>query len=271
VIFERSGRPEIAATVYGASTRAAIIHTIVDLPETLNRLRAALGNTAFDGFVATGASMELADAVGFARRHVRFPLATGRKEAGIPDATFHDLRRINATQLMAAAIEVNTVQTRLGHADPRLTPAIYAQAVHRFDRSAARLDERFFGAGRTAREADHKIPRSHKGGLKGVTATAPTSRRATVAGRLDPDVIAAALQEMVEGVSLSVLVAQYGISNGALRQHFANAALTRHRDAPRDRPTLPESAIAPAWEAMAAGASQRQAAGGGWHRGIHRS
>jgi IS30 family transposase len=81
-----------------------------------------------------------------------------------------------------------------------------------------------------------------------------------VAERLDPDVVAAALQEMVEGASLSVLVARHGISNGALRSYFAKAGLMRRRDAPRGGPRLPDSALAPAFEAMADGASQRQAA-----------
>ena len=76
----------------------------------------------------------------------------------------------------------------------------------------------------------------------------------------DPDVVAAALEEMVDGASLSQLVAKYGISNGGLRKYFDRAGLTRRRDAPRGAPRLPEAAVARALEAMAAGASQRQAA-----------
>jgi integrase len=65
--------------------------------------------------------------------------------AGVPEASFHDLRRTNATQLVLAGVDVKTVQTRLGHADPRLTLAVHAQAVHDADRNAAAgLDERFF-------------------------------------------------------------------------------------------------------------------------------
>lgn len=81
-----------------------------------------------------------------------------------------------------------------------------------------------------------------------------------MAQRLDPEVVATALQEMVEGASLRDLVARYGISNGALRQHFARAGLTRWRDAPRGGPRLPDSALAPAFDAIDADASQRQAA-----------
>jgi len=72
--------------------------------------------------------------------------------AGVAGAGFHDLRRTNATQLVVAGVDVKTVQTRLGHADPRLTLAVYAQAVHAADRdAAARLDERFFGQVDTTR------------------------------------------------------------------------------------------------------------------------
>lgn len=69
--FDRSGQPEIAATLYGASTRRAIIHTVVDLPEMVTRLRAALGNAVLKGCTAAGAALELGDAVGYARRHLR--------------------------------------------------------------------------------------------------------------------------------------------------------------------------------------------------------
>src|SRR5581483_9961982 len=40
---------------------------------------------------------------------------------------------------------LKTAQTRLGHSDPRLTLAVYAQATTEADRDAAeRLDKRFF-------------------------------------------------------------------------------------------------------------------------------
>lgn len=77
------------------------------------------------------------------RRRVWLPAV---REAGVPGAGFHDLRRTNATQLVVAGVDVKTAQTRLGHADPRLTLAVYAQAVGEADReAAAKLEERFFG------------------------------------------------------------------------------------------------------------------------------
>lgn len=50
---------------------------------------------------------------------------------------FHDLRRTNSTALMNSGVDVKTVQTRMGHSDPRLTLAIYAQATTEADRAAA--------------------------------------------------------------------------------------------------------------------------------------
>jgi integrase len=65
---------------------------------------------------------------------------------GLPGASFHDLRRTNATALVHDGVDLKTAQTRLGHSDPRLTLAVYAQATTEADRSAAqRLGERFFG------------------------------------------------------------------------------------------------------------------------------
>lgn len=45
---------------------------------------------------------------------------------------------------MAEGVDMKTAQTRLGHSDPRLTLAIYAQATTEADRSAAtRIGARF--------------------------------------------------------------------------------------------------------------------------------
>ena len=77
------------------------------------------------------------------RRRIWVPAV---RQAGFRRAGFHDLRRTNATQLVVSGVDIKTAQSRLGHADPRLTLALYAQAVDDTDRdAAARLDERFFG------------------------------------------------------------------------------------------------------------------------------
>jgi integrase len=77
------------------------------------------------------------------RRRVWLPAA---KKAGCEGAGFHDLRRLNATTLVVGGIDVKTAQVRLGHADPRMTLAIYASAPASVDRAAADvIGERFFG------------------------------------------------------------------------------------------------------------------------------
>jgi integrase len=77
------------------------------------------------------------------RRRIWLPAAEG---AGCAGAGFHDLRRLNATTLVVGGIDVKTAQTRLGHADPRMTLAIYASAPASIDRAAADvINERFFG------------------------------------------------------------------------------------------------------------------------------
>ena len=73
-------------------------------------------------------------------------------KAGLEGAGFHDLRRANATTLVAEGVNVKTAQTRLGHADPRTTLSVYAQAVPKADRAAAdALGRAFFGRSRTDR------------------------------------------------------------------------------------------------------------------------
>jgi integrase len=67
-----------------------------------------------------------------------------RVRAGLEWLQFHDLRRANATGLVLEGVDMKTAQARLGHTDPRLTLAIYAQATTEADRDAAdRLGERF--------------------------------------------------------------------------------------------------------------------------------
>jgi len=67
------------------------------------------------------------------------------RKAGLPERYgFHDLRRANATGLVADGVDVRTAQARLGHADVRLTLEIYAQATTEADRAAAeKIGQRF--------------------------------------------------------------------------------------------------------------------------------
>lgn len=65
---------------------------------------------------------------------------------GMAGLNFHDLRRTNATAMVAEGVDVKTAQARLGHSDPRLTLAIYAQATSEGDRTAAdKLGARLMG------------------------------------------------------------------------------------------------------------------------------
>ncbi len=64
------------------------------------------------------------------------------KRLGFTNTTFHDLRRFNATVMVGAGVDLKTAQVRLGHADPRLTLALYAQATTAGDLSAVGALER---------------------------------------------------------------------------------------------------------------------------------
>lgn len=59
------------------------------------------------------------------------------KSIGLDDLGFHDLRRLNASLLIANGVDVRTAQSRLGHSDPRLTLDIYAQSLDVTDKAAA--------------------------------------------------------------------------------------------------------------------------------------
>ncbi len=71
MFFDRFERPEIAATVYGASTRQASISLVPDLPAVVDHLRSALGDERFDECVAAGAAQSTADAVRYAHRQLQ--------------------------------------------------------------------------------------------------------------------------------------------------------------------------------------------------------
>ena len=91
--------------------------------------------------------------------------------AGLSGVTFHDLRRGAAT-VMTRITDVKTLQSRLGHVDPRLSIGLYAQFTSVTDQAAAgALETLFFSpsAARSPRDAaenvsrDAKQPRSETG------------------------------------------------------------------------------------------------------------
>jgi len=60
-----------------------------------------------------------------------------RKEVGLPDVRFHDLRHANISQLIGAGIDVRTVSARAGHSSARMTLDRYAHALPAGDVAAA--------------------------------------------------------------------------------------------------------------------------------------
>jgi integrase len=56
---------------------------------------------------------------------------------GMPEITFHALRHSHASQLIASGVDIATISTRLGHARPSVTLAIYAHLFHTDDSKAA--------------------------------------------------------------------------------------------------------------------------------------
>jgi integrase len=75
------------------------------------------------------------------RRRVWLPARTA---AGFPELNFHDLKHTAGTALLDEGGNIKIAQARLGHANPRMTLAIYAQATERADPEAAnRLGDRF--------------------------------------------------------------------------------------------------------------------------------
>lgn len=82
VCFDRIGQPDVAATIYGASTLQPAGQYAVEFAGGVDHLRAVLGDTAFDNCAATGAAMDAADAVAYARHHIEL----ARRQAANPDS-----------------------------------------------------------------------------------------------------------------------------------------------------------------------------------------
>ena len=123
------GPPKSAA---GRRTLAAPTPLLELLKEQLER-RERIADV--DAFVFTSSSGEHLEYSNWLHR-IWYP---ARERAGLEWLQFHDLRRANATGLVLEGVDIKTVQARLGHTDPRLTLAIYAQATTEADRAAADL------------------------------------------------------------------------------------------------------------------------------------
>jgi hypothetical protein len=82
VCFDRFDQPDVAATIYGASTLLVASQSVLELSGVVDHLRAVLGDTAFDNCAATGAAMDPAEAVAYARHHIEL----ARRQAANPDS-----------------------------------------------------------------------------------------------------------------------------------------------------------------------------------------
>lgn len=75
VFFDRIDRPEIAATLYGTTAHQDGSSVVADIPGVLDHLQGVLGEAAFDAAVASGAVMESAAAVQYARHQIQIARA----------------------------------------------------------------------------------------------------------------------------------------------------------------------------------------------------
>jgi len=80
VSFDRTGRHEAAARLYGASDSSLAVVAVPELPAVADHLRYALGEAVFERLAREGAAMERADAVRYA--HAQIQLA--REELAAP-------------------------------------------------------------------------------------------------------------------------------------------------------------------------------------------
>ncbi len=128
------GPPKSAAGRRTLVAPAALVELLKDRLEERGR------TMDVDAFVFASPSGEHLDYSNWLHR-IWYP---ARERAGLEWLQFHDLRRANATGLVLEGVDIKTAQARLGHTDPRLTLAIYAQATTEADQAAAeRLGERF--------------------------------------------------------------------------------------------------------------------------------
>jgi hypothetical protein len=70
VCFERFGKPEVAATLYGASSGHGSLVWVIHIDDVIDRLRFALGSDRFDKSVSTGLSFTSTEAVQYAHEQI---------------------------------------------------------------------------------------------------------------------------------------------------------------------------------------------------------
>jgi predicted ATPase len=82
VCFDRLDRPDVAATLYGASTNQALGQYVVELPAVVDHLLSVLGDAAFEQCATTGATLGVGDAVGYARHHIELARRDTNPDSG---------------------------------------------------------------------------------------------------------------------------------------------------------------------------------------------
>jgi integrase len=137
-VVEQATRVAHGRTVFGPPKSQAGRRTLSLPAELVGLLAAHLARRRLDAtrpqeLVFVSPTGEVLD-YGHWRQRVWVPAC---RSAGLVGVTFHDLRRANATTSFAEGVDLKTAQTRLGHSDPRLTLAVYAQATTEGDRRAA--------------------------------------------------------------------------------------------------------------------------------------
>ena len=156
-----SGPPKSHAGRRTVTVPAALLDLLAELLR-----RRGLSGADKDAYVFVGRGGGPLEYANFRHRH----WLPASKRAGLEGLTFHDLRRANATGMVVEGVDLKTAQTRLGHSDPRLTLAIYAQATTEADQEAARrLGARFMPSrdqlardDRAMRAVARKSARAHR-------------------------------------------------------------------------------------------------------------
>lgn len=132
VTRDRRGRARVGPPKSSAGERTLSMPTALSDLLAAHMGRAGLSMLGPDAFLFPGTEGGPRDYSTWRRKQWQPATAA----AGWPGLGFHDLRRCNATALVAGGVDLKTAQTRLGHSDPRLTLALYAQATEDADRRA---------------------------------------------------------------------------------------------------------------------------------------
>ncbi len=128
-------------------TQAAVRE--IPIPPSLGRMLTAEKARAFSRGVAKGEDFVFSSANGTPLGHrniVRRGLEKALEAASLPDLTWHDLRHVAASMLIAEGASVAYVSRVLGHANPSITLSIYAHEFARAehaDRTRERMEQAF--------------------------------------------------------------------------------------------------------------------------------